>query len=299
MSKKYQVYKDIKGKFRFRLLAENNKIVAVGQAYEQHASCIKGIESIQMNCGAEVEDITSEGTRILNPKYQIFYDENCGYRFHLNAKNGEIIATSEGYETKQGCLNGVNAVKNSCDAEIEDLTPTQKPKEETLCYDEIPEPKVEAKIPEVVPEPIKVPEVQSVFSEPVVEPKVEIPQAAVMAPVEMQPPTYTGPSQTVLELQNLTEIKKGEMVSFQGKLFRSDTGKGIPDAKIDIYERDRSLLGDDYLAYGKTAEDGSFNINWMARSLAWFDNTGKIYARFKGNEQANPSKSAIQTITIN
>jgi uncharacterized protein len=128
--KKYQVYKDVTGKFRFRLLAENNKIVAVDQAYEQHSSCIKGIESIQTNCGAEVEDLTSEGARILNPKYQIFYDKSCGYRFHLNAKNGETIATSEGYETKAGCANGVNAVKTSCDAEIEDLTPTQKPKEE-------------------------------------------------------------------------------------------------------------------------------------------------------------------------
>jgi hypothetical protein len=120
----------------------------------------------------------------------------------------------------------------------------------------------------VVPEPIKVPEVQSMVSEAVVQPKVEIPQATVTAPVEMQQPTYTGPSQTVLELQNLKEFKKGELVSFQGKLFRSDTGKGIPDAKIDIYERDRSLLGDDYLAYGKTTEDGSFSIIWTAMSLA-------------------------------
>jgi hypothetical protein len=53
------------------------------------------------------------------------------------------------------------------------------------------------------------------------------------------------------------------------------------------------------LAHGTTDEEGSFSIDWKARSLAWFDNTGKIYARFKGNEQANASKSAIQTITIN
>lgn len=299
MSKKYQVYKDIKGKYRFRLLAENNKIVAVGQGYEQHESCINGIRSIQSNCNAEVEDLTIEEAKIPDPKYQIFYDKSCGYRFHLKAKNGEIIVQSEGYESKQGCLNGVHAVKTSCDAEIEDLTRTQKPKEETISYHEIPEANVEAKIPEVVPEPIKVPEVQPIVSEPVVGPKVEIPQSVVVAPVEIQAPTSTGPAQTVLELQNLTTANKGDIVSFQGKLFRSDSGKGIPDAKIDIYEHDRSLLGDDYLAYGKTAEDGSFSVIWTARSLAWFDNTGKIYARFKGNEQANPSKSAIQTITIN
>lgn len=257
MSKKYQIYKDINGKFRFRLRAENNKIVAIGEAYEQHASCIDGIKSIQMNCNAEIEDSTIEGAKILNPKYQVFYDEKSKFRFHLNSKNGEIIAQSQGYETKEGCLNGVNAVKNSCDAEIEDLTATQKPKEETICYDAIPEPKV----PEAQPS--------------------------------------AGPAQTVLELQKLTMVKKHEIVYFQGKLVRSDSGKGIPNAKIHIYERDRSLLGDDYLAYGNTAEDGSFSINWKARALAWFDNTGQIYAHFKGNEQAYPSKSAIQTITIN
>ena len=43
-------------------------------------------------------------------------------RFHLKASNGEIIAASEAYETKQGVLHGIEAVQNSCDAEIEDLT---------------------------------------------------------------------------------------------------------------------------------------------------------------------------------
>ena len=128
--RKYQVYRDVSGKYRFRLRAENSKIVAVGQAYEQYAYCIKGIQSIQANCGAEIEDLTAQATRIPNPKYQIFYDANCGYRFHLNARNGEIIAASEGYETKEGCLNGVEAVRKSCDAEIEDLTCMPKPVEE-------------------------------------------------------------------------------------------------------------------------------------------------------------------------
>jgi uncharacterized protein len=281
MTKKYQVYKDVKGKFRFRLEAENGKIVAVGEAYEQHESCIKGIKSIQTNCNAEIEDSTIKGAaKIVNPKYLIFKDTQGKFRFHLTAKNGEIIAQSEGYEAKAGCLNGVKAVRNSCDATIEDLTATQKPKEETVHYDEIPEPKAEPKV-ELPPA------------------VVAAPQAAVMAPpVETPIPAYTGPTETIVALNSLAEAKKGETVSFQGKLFRSDSGKGIPNSKIEIWERDRSLLGDDYLAFGNTSEDGSFSVAWKARPLAWFDNTGQIYARFKGNEQAKPSKSVIQTITI-
>jgi large conductance mechanosensitive channel protein len=121
------VYKDTAGKYRFRLRADNNKIVAVGEAYEQYASCLNGIKSIQKNCKAQVEDTTVEGQRLPNPKFQVYKDTAGKFRFHLNARNGEIIAESEGYETKDACLNGIEAVGQSSDAEIEDLTESQAP----------------------------------------------------------------------------------------------------------------------------------------------------------------------------
>jgi len=132
MPGRFEVYKDVAGKFRFRLNAENNGIVAASEAYEHHASCIKGVRSVQKNCNAEIEDMTTEDKRISNPKYQVFCDENGKFRFHLNASNGEIIAQSEGYETKEGCMNGIEAFRNSCNGEIEDLTIAQEPtKQET------------------------------------------------------------------------------------------------------------------------------------------------------------------------
>ena len=40
-------------------------------------------------------------------------------RFRLKARNGEIIATSEGYVAKAGCMNGIESVrKNAPDAEV-------------------------------------------------------------------------------------------------------------------------------------------------------------------------------------
>src|SRR3990170_9042506 len=130
MSPKFQVYKDASGKFRFRLLADNNKIVAVGEAYEQHESCLNGIKSIQKNCNSEIEDLTIEDRKLPNPKYQIFKDAADKFRFHLKAANGEIIAESEGYQTKEDCLRTVDVLKNSYNAEIEDLTASPKPDEE-------------------------------------------------------------------------------------------------------------------------------------------------------------------------
>ena len=45
------------------------------------------------------------------------------FMFNLKAANGEIIATSEAYKTKQGCKNGIASVKtNAPNAEIVDLT---------------------------------------------------------------------------------------------------------------------------------------------------------------------------------
>lgn len=125
MPSKFEIYKDAAEKFRFRLRAGNGQIVATGEAYEQHAGVIKGVKSVQKNCNSEVEDLTIGVSGISNPKYQVTTDENGKYRFHLKASNGEIIAQSEGYETKDGCMNGIEAVKKGCDAEIEDQTISQ------------------------------------------------------------------------------------------------------------------------------------------------------------------------------
>lgn len=47
-----------------------------------------------------------------NPKFQIFKSlSNYQYYFRLRARNGEIILSSEGYITKQGCVNGIASVK--------------------------------------------------------------------------------------------------------------------------------------------------------------------------------------------
>jgi len=56
-------------------------------------------------------------------KFEIYKDSKGEYRFRLKATNGEIIATGEGYESKQGCKAGIDSVKNNApQAEIIDLT---------------------------------------------------------------------------------------------------------------------------------------------------------------------------------
>ena len=66
MPAKYQLYKDMAGKFRFRLRAENNKIVAVSEAYERKAGAINGVKSVQSNCQSHIEDTTIQADKIDN-----------------------------------------------------------------------------------------------------------------------------------------------------------------------------------------------------------------------------------------
>ncbi|MHC1689075.1 MAG: YegP family protein [Methanothrix sp.] len=58
------------------------------------------------------------------PVFEIIKDKAGKYRFHLKASNGEIIAASEAYETKQACKGGIESVKkNAPIAIVNDLSP--------------------------------------------------------------------------------------------------------------------------------------------------------------------------------
>ncbi|HPX27898.1 MAG: hypothetical protein BWX78_01118 [Firmicutes bacterium ADurb.Bin099] len=45
-----------------------------------------------------------------------------GIKFSLKATNGQIIATSEVYNTKAACLNGIESVRSNSGAAVEDQT---------------------------------------------------------------------------------------------------------------------------------------------------------------------------------
>jgi len=51
--------------------------------------------------------------KIGNPVFEWYKDKAGQYRFNLKATNGEIIARSEGYSSKAGCVNGINSVKKN------------------------------------------------------------------------------------------------------------------------------------------------------------------------------------------
>lgn len=49
MEPKFEIYKDVAGKFRFRLKAPYGEIIAVSEAYESKQGCENGIASVKKN----------------------------------------------------------------------------------------------------------------------------------------------------------------------------------------------------------------------------------------------------------
>jgi hypothetical protein len=64
------------------------------------------------------------GESFMPAKFEMYKDKAERFRFRLVAPNGEIIAASEAYESKDGCRDGIESVRtNAPNAETVDLAP--------------------------------------------------------------------------------------------------------------------------------------------------------------------------------
>ncbi|MBE4717292.1 DUF1508 domain-containing protein [Pseudarthrobacter sp. AB1] len=58
-------------------------------------------------------------------KYEVFADENGGFRFHLKASNGDVVVTSENYKAKASALRGIEVLRKNAETDkVIDLTIT-------------------------------------------------------------------------------------------------------------------------------------------------------------------------------
>lgn len=118
--------------FTFNLKAVNGEVIAVGsEVYTTLTSAKNGIASVSKNAPiANLEDQTINGAEEQkNPKFEIYKDKAGQFRFRLKAKNGEIIACSEGYVKKDSCKKGIASVRrNAPDAPVIDPLPDEEEK---------------------------------------------------------------------------------------------------------------------------------------------------------------------------
>lgn len=113
--------KTVRTGIKFDLKAGNGEVIATSEVYTSRSACLNGVESVRKNASiAKLEDQTEDGFEtVTNPKFEVYKDKAGEFRFRLKARNGEIIAVSEGYKAKASCLNGIESVrKNAPDAEM-------------------------------------------------------------------------------------------------------------------------------------------------------------------------------------
>lgn len=92
--------------FQFVLKATNGQVILASQGYTSKQACMNGVESVKKNSLDE-------------SNFDILESKNGKPYFNLKAANGQIIGTSELYESMAGCKNGILSVMNNApDAEI-------------------------------------------------------------------------------------------------------------------------------------------------------------------------------------
>jgi uncharacterized protein YegP (UPF0339 family) len=58
MAAKFELYKDARGEFRWRLVAPNGQVIAAGEGYKTKDSAKNGIESVKKNApSALIEEV--------------------------------------------------------------------------------------------------------------------------------------------------------------------------------------------------------------------------------------------------
>lgn len=94
--------------YQFNLLADNNQVILTSEGYKTKAACEKGIDSVRNNSNTD----SAFDRKVSN---------NGKPYFNLKATNGQVIGTSEMYESHAAMENGVASVKrNAPEADVAD-----------------------------------------------------------------------------------------------------------------------------------------------------------------------------------
>ncbi len=106
----YELKQSANDEFHFSLKAGNHEIILASQMYADKSSAENGIESVREN-GSHDARFERKLSAIGEPY------------FNLKAANGQIIGTSEMYESEAARDNGIKSVvKHSQSTQVKDLT---------------------------------------------------------------------------------------------------------------------------------------------------------------------------------
>lgn len=107
---KFVISKRKNDEFQFNLVAGNGQVILSSEGYTAKSSCENGIESVRKNSQDD-------------NKFDKKTSTNGKAYFNLKATNGQIIGSSQMYESDVARDNGIVSVqKNAPEATIDDQT---------------------------------------------------------------------------------------------------------------------------------------------------------------------------------
>jgi uncharacterized protein len=119
MAGKFELYKDKAGEFRFRLNASNGQAILASEGYKGKDSAKKGIESVKKNSASD-------------DRFERKSSGSGKFMFNLLATNGQVVGTSQTYESETSRDSGIESVrKNAPSATVDDQTGSVKEESES------------------------------------------------------------------------------------------------------------------------------------------------------------------------
>lgn len=107
---KFVMTKRSNGEFQFNLVADNGQVILTSEGYAAKSSCENGIESVKKNAPED-------------GNYERKESSNAKFYFNLKATNGQVIGTSQMYDSESGRNDGIaSVIKNAPTAATEDQT---------------------------------------------------------------------------------------------------------------------------------------------------------------------------------
>jgi uncharacterized protein YegP (UPF0339 family) len=97
---KFIIKRRTNGEYQFNLQAGNGEVILTSEGYTTRAACDNGIASVRTNAPVDA-------------RYDRKQSTNGKYYFNLKASNGQVIGTSEMYESASGRDSGIESVKRN------------------------------------------------------------------------------------------------------------------------------------------------------------------------------------------
>lgn len=107
---KFVISKRTNGEYQFNLKAGNGQVILSSQGYSSRPSCMNGVESVRTNSNVD-------------GRFERSQAKNGKHYFNLKATNGQVVGTSQMYDSAAAMENGIASVMtNASNATIDEET---------------------------------------------------------------------------------------------------------------------------------------------------------------------------------